>query len=149
MLDTVKDYYGKTLQGSADLKTDACCTLEAPPVYMREILSLVHDDVLSRYYGCGLVAPQLMKGLTVLDLGCGAGRDAYVLSAMVGEQGRVVGVDMTEEQLAVAREHQDYHAEVFGHSTSNVEFHQGYLEKLSDLGFADNSFDVIVSNCVI
>ena len=149
MLDKVKDYYGKTLQGSADLKTDACCTLEAPPAHMREILSLVHDDVLTRYYGCGLVAPQLMHGLSVLDLGCGAGRDAYVLSAMVGEQGRIVGVDMTEEQLAVARQHRDYHASAFGHAKSNVEFHLGYLEKLSDLGFADDSFDVIVSNCVI
>ena len=149
MLDKVKDYYGKTLQGSADLKTDACCTLEAPPAYMREILSLVHDDVLTRYYGCGLVAPQLMHGLSVLDLGCGAGRDAYVLSAMVGEQGRIVGVDMTEEQLAVASQHRDYHASAFGHAKSNVEFHLGYLEKLSDLGFADDSFDVIVSNCVI
>ena len=149
MLDKVKDYYGKTLQGSADLKTDACCTLEAPPAHMREILSLVHDDVLTRYYGCGLVAPQLMHGLSVLDLGCGAGRDAYVLSAMVGEQGRIVGVDMTEEQLAVAGQHRDYHASAFGHAKSNVEFHLGYLEKLSDLGFADDSFDVIVSNCVI
>jgi SAM-dependent methyltransferase len=149
VLDKVKDYYGKTLQGSADLKTDACCTLEAPPAHMREILSLVHDDVLTRYYGCGLVAPQLMHGLSVLDLGCGAGRDAYVLSAMVGEQGRIVGVDMTEEQLAVARQHRDYHASAFGHAKSNVEFHLGYLEKLSDLGFADDSFDVIVSNCVI
>jgi len=149
VLDKVKDYYGKTLQGSADLKTDACCSLEAPPAHMREILSLVHDDVLTRYYGCGLVAPQLMRGLSVLDLGCGAGRDAYVLSAMVGEQGRIVGVDMTEEQLAVARQHRDYHASAFGHAESNVEFHLGYLEKLSDLGFADDSFDVIVSNCVI
>ena len=149
MLDQVKDYYGKTLQGSADLKTDACCTLETPPAHLREILSLIHDDVLTRYYGCGLVAPQLMEGLKVLDLGCGAGRDAYVLSAMVGEQGRIVGVDMTEEQLAVAREHRDYHALTFGHKESNVNFHQGYLEKLDELDFADNSFDLIVSNCVI
>jgi arsenite methyltransferase len=149
VLDQVKDYYGKTLQGSADLKTDACCTLEAPPAHLREILSLIHDDVLTRYYGCGLVAPQLMQGLKVLDLGCGAGRDAYVLSAMVGEEGRIVGVDMTEEQLAVAEKHRDYHALTFGHKQSNVSFHQGYLEKLSELGFADNSFDIIVSNCVI
>ncbi len=149
MLDQVKDYYGKTLQGTADLKTDACCTLEAPPQYLRQILSLVHDDVLARYYGCGLVAPQLMEGLRVLDLGCGAGRDAYVLSAMVGEQGQVVGVDMTAEQLSVAEQYRDYHAEVFGHAQPNVSFRQGYLEKLHELDLADDSFDVIVSNCVI
>lgn len=149
MLESVKDYYGKTLQKSADLKTDACCTLDQPASYLTDIFSKIHEEVHSRYYGCGLVAPQCLTGLRILDLGCGSGRDAYTLSALVGEHGSVVGVDMTDEQLAVANRHIDYHREAFAYQKPNVEFHKGYLEKLSELGFEDNSFDVIVSNCVI
>ncbi len=149
MLESVKDYYGKTLQQSADLKTDACCTLDQPASYLTEIFSKIHEEVHSRYYGCGLVAPQSLTGLRILDLGSGSGRDAYTLSALVGEHGSVVGVDMTDEQLAVANRHIDYHREAFGYQKPNVEFRKGYLEKLGELGFEDNSFDIIVSNCVI
>jgi ubiquinone/menaquinone biosynthesis C-methylase UbiE len=54
---------------------------------------------INRYYGCGLVFPPKLEGCRVLDLGCGAGRDVYILSSLVGEQGYVVGVDMTKEQV--------------------------------------------------
>jgi arsenite methyltransferase len=149
MLDEVKEYYGKTLQGSADLKTDACCTLDQPPQYLKSVLGKIHDEVMMRYYGCGLVAPEQLRGLRILDLGSGSGRDAYALSALVGETGSIVGVDMTDEQLAVANRHVEYHRDVFGYSKSNVTFYKGYLEKLDELGFEDSSFDLIVSNCVI
>lgn len=149
MLESVKDYYGKVLQGSSDLQTNACCTDEAMPEFLKPILSKVHDEVLMRYYGCGLVVPEHMQGLKVLDLGCGAGRDVYALSAMVGENGLVVGLDMTEEQLDVARAYQDYHADVFGYRQSNVQFIQGDIDRLDQLPFDDNYFDLIVSNCVI
>ena len=149
MLDDVKDYYGKTLQHSSDLKTDACCTLDQPADYLKTIFSKIHEEVHARYYGCGLVAPESLQGLRILDLGSGSGRDAYTLSALVGEHGSVVGVDMTDEQLAVATQHIDFHRQAFGYQKSNVEFHKGYLEKLDELGFEDNSFDIIVSNCVI
>lgn len=149
MLDDVRDYYGKTLQQSSDLKTDACCTLDQPADYLKNIFSKIHDEVHSRYYGCGLVAPESLSGLRILDLGSGSGRDAYTLSALVGEHGSVVGVDMTDEQLAVANRHIDYHRQAFAYPKTNVEFYKGYLEKLDELGFEDNSFDIIVSNCVI
>ena len=149
MLESVKDYYGKTLQHTTDLKTDACCTLDQPADYLKAIFSKIHDEVHSRYYGCGLVAPEALDGLRILDLGSGSGRDAYTLSALVGEHGSVVGVDMTDEQLAVAHRHIDFHRDAFGYQQPNVEFRKGYLEKLDDLGFADDSFDIIVSNCVI
>jgi arsenite methyltransferase len=149
MLEEVKDYYGKTLQDSSDLKTDACCTLDQPPQYLKKVLSQIHDEVMMRYYGCGLVAPEQLEGLHILDLGSGSGRDAYALSALVGEHGRIVGVDMTDEQLEVANRHLDFHRDAFGYKEGNVEFHKGYLEKLGELGLADDSFDIIVSNCVI
>lgn len=104
---------------------------------------------MAKYYGCGFVIPEQLKGLRVLDLGCGSGRDCYVLAQWVGESGRVVGVDMTDEQLQVANTYINWHRERNGFSVANVEFHKGYIERLGDLGFDENSFDVIVSNCVI
>ena len=52
-----------------------------------------------RYYGCGLIIPEALEGMYILDLGSGAGRDCYLLSKLVGEAGHVTGVDMTEEQV--------------------------------------------------
>ena len=147
MHDIVKDYYGKQLQSTADLKTSACCDISAMPVWLKPLLGRIHPEVLSRYYGCGLVCPAELAGCRVLDLGCGSGRDVYALAQMVGPTGEVVGVDMTEEQLAVARQHQAWHAEQFGFD--NVRFIQGYIERLDELGLAPGSFDVVVSNCVI
>ena len=53
----------------------------------------------SRFYGCGLVAPEALEGMNILDLGSGSGQDCFVLSKLVGENGHVTGVDMTEEQV--------------------------------------------------
>ena len=147
MYDIVQDYYGKQLQSTADLKTSACCDIEAIPEWLKPLLSKIHPDVLSRYYGCGLVCPPLLEGCRVLDLGCGSGRDVYALAQLVGKTGSVVGVDMTDEQLAVAEKYRQHHAEAFGFN--NVQFIQGYIERLEDLNLEPGSFDVIVSNCVV
>ena len=145
--DNVKEYYGKKLASTADLQTDACCTIEATPDYLKAALANVHPEVKARYYGCGLVAPLALEGARILDLGSGSGQDAYVLAQLACAEGEVVGVDMTPEQLAVAREHQDWHADKFGYA--NVSFLEGDIENLGVLDLAPNSFDVIVSNCVI
>ena len=145
--DIVTEYYGRQLQTTADLKTSACCDVSNMPAWLKPLLSRIHPEVLSKYYGCGLVCPPLLEGCRVLDLGCGSGRDVYALAQLVGPQGSVVGVDMTDEQLAVAREHQRHHSDLFGYN--NVEFLHGYIERLEDLGLEPGSFDVIVSNCVV
>ncbi len=106
-------------------------------------------EILARSYGCGSPIPDCLEGCTVLDLGCGAGRDAFLLSRLVGPEGKVIGVDMTEAQLAVARSHVDVQMQAFGYRKANVEFRQGYMENLAALGLADNSVDVVISNCVI
>lgn len=147
MYDIVQDYYGKQLQSSSDLKTTACCDASAMPNWLKPLLSNIHPEVLSRYYGCGLVCPPLLAGCRVLDLGCGSGRDVYALAQLVGAEGEVVGVDMTDEQLGLAESHQDWHADAFGYS--NVRFIKGYIEQLDELDLEPNSFDVIVSNCVV
>jgi len=149
MRDQVQEYYGKTLQGSDDLQTNACCTDDSMPQFLKPVLSNIHDEVMMRYYGCGLVCPEQLSGTKILDLGSGSGRDCYALAQMVGETGQVVGVDMTDEQLAVANNHIEYHREKFGYAKANTSFHKGYLEQLDSLGFAAASFDIIVSNCVI
>eukprot|EP00928_Gymnodinium_smaydae_P034098 TRINITY_DN24246_c0_g2_i1.p1 TRINITY_DN24246_c0_g2~~TRINITY_DN24246_c0_g2_i1.p1 ORF type:complete len:357 (-),score=83.00 TRINITY_DN24246_c0_g2_i1:228-1298(-) len=145
--DSVKEYYSKFLKTSDDLQTNACCTAAAPPDHIKKCIANIHDQVVAKYYGCGLCLPDDIEGLSVLDLGCGAGRDVYIASQLVGAKGRVVGVDMTEEQLEVARSTASWHAEKFGFA--NVDFKQGYIERLGELGLEPNSFDVIVSNCVI
>ncbi len=149
MKDSVKNYYGKVLTGSADLQTNACCTDMDVPDYLKQALSNIHVEVAARYYGCGLIAPQELAGTRILDLGSGSGRDCYLLAQLVGEDGSVVGVDMTEEQLAVAESHIEWHRERFGYARSNVEFRLGHIEHLDKLGLEDGSFDIIVSNCVI
>ena len=112
-------------------------------------MSLIHDEVLEKYYGCGLTIPEELSGLRVLDLGSGSGRDCYLVSYLVGEQGSVVGIDMTDEQLAVANRHIGYHTAQFGFSSANVEFRKGLIEKLDETGLEDRSFDLAISNCVI
>ncbi|MEL7048866.1 MAG: methyltransferase domain-containing protein [Pseudomonadota bacterium] len=148
-VDVVKNYYGQVLSTSDDLKTSACCTPDEMPESVKRALSNVHDEVLAKYYGCGLVLPEAIEGARVLDLGCGAGRDVYALSQLVGPNGHVVGVDMTPEQIGVARSHVDWHMDRFGYAKPNVSFVDGYIEKLDQLGLDPESFDVIVSNCVI
>jgi hypothetical protein len=61
--ETVRDYYGKVLKGSSDLKTDACCTPDAMPEHVRAALADIHPQVQARYYGCGLVIPEQLEGL--------------------------------------------------------------------------------------
>lgn len=145
----VKEYYGVTLRSSKDLKTSACCSTEVLPPAVRSVLAEIHPEVLERFYGCGSPIPPAIEGITVLDLGCGTGRDAYILSKLVGSEGTVFGIDMTDEQIAVAQAHTEYHARKFGYRTSNVEFRRGYIEDLASAGVTDNSIDLVVSNCVI
>jgi SAM-dependent methyltransferase len=146
----VEEYYGKLLNRTGDLKTGACCcSTDSMPAGLRRLLQDIHPEVLSRFYGCGSPLPPALDGCTVLDLGCGTGRDVYLASRLVGPKGRVLGVDMTEAQLEIARRHADFHAQRFGYSRPNVSFHKGFIEDLASLGIADESIDVVISNCVI
>lgn len=147
----VSEYYGKDLKTNADLKTTACCAATVPK-RLRRLLRDVHEDVLAKFYGCGSPLPDGLEGCTVLDLGCGSGRDCFVASRLVGPGGRVIGVDMTDEQLAVARAHVDWHTQRYGYAAPNVRFAKGLIEDLSTVdggGIADASVDVVVSNCVL
>jgi SAM-dependent methyltransferase len=148
-LQNARDYYGKILGGSQDLRTDACTTASAPSPAMARALDNVHAEVRARYYGCGLIAPPALDGARILDLGCGAGQDCYVLAQLAGPHGRVVGIDATSEQLAVARRHQAWHCQRFGFPHPTVRFVEADIARLDEIGLDAASFNVIVSNCVI
>lgn len=145
----VQEYYGKSLETSADLKTNACCVLAPPPKHIRDVLNQIHEEVQAKYYGCGLTIPYELDGLRILDLGSGSGRDCFIASKLVGQEGEVIGVDMTDEQLAVANQYIDYHTEAFGFKYSNTKFIKGNIDDLGELGLEEGSFDLIISNCVI
>jgi SAM-dependent methyltransferase len=148
-LDAVKEYYGKTLKNVSDLKTNACCCTESISDSHRKVLAEIDEEITNKFYGCGSPIPAALASCTVLDLGCGTGRDTYLVSQLVGADGFVIGVDMTAEQLSVARRHQDAQARRFGLPKSNVDFRQGYIEDLAAMGIFDNSVDIVISNCVI
>src|SRR5512140_3728239 len=92
--------------------------------------------------GCGnpLALASIEPGMTVLDLGSGAGFDAFLARERVGETGRVIGVDMTDDMLELARKN------AAARGVANVEFRKGFIEKLPVAG---NSIDLVISNCVI
>jgi arsenite methyltransferase len=147
--ESVSEYYGKTLSTNDDLKTSACCNVDTIPARHKDILSKIEDEVLIKFYGCGSPLPDALEDCTVLDLGCGTGRDAYLAAALAGKNGRIIGIDMTDEQLDVARRHAASQTRAFGLTEANVDFRKGIIEDLDAAGIPDNSIDVIISNCVI
>ncbi len=143
--DVIKDRYGKIARGEerfccpscGPTTTDQCLAVG----YTEEDLRLVPALAILGV-GCGnpTALADLKEGETVVDLGSGAGIDVFLAAKRVGERGRVIGVDLTEDMVArgkqLAREHG------FG----NVEFRLGDIERLP---VAADSVDVIISNCVI
>lgn len=145
--NVIQQYYGESLSSQADLKTGACCSADAMPGFLQAWLRELPREVTDRFYGCGSPIPAAVEGATVLDLGCGTGRDAYLVSRLVGPRGRVIGIDMTPQQLAVARRAQGAHREATG--LDNLDFRDGVIEDLRAAGIEDASVDVVISNCVV
>lgn len=146
--NTVKEYYGSELKKTSDLKTGACCTTDAVPDYVKDTLPYIADEIKERYYGCGSPIPLVLEGLSVLDIGCGTGRDCYIFSKLVGESGFVYGIDMTENQIETALKYQYIQAERFGYKKPNTHFIHDYIENIEKY-FPENSIDLVVSNCVV
>lgn len=145
----VKDGYAKALsQSTSCCPTSSCCcgTDQAKEIskkvgYSNSEMSAAPEGS-NLGFGCGnpVALASLKEGDVVLDLGSGAGFDAFLAAQRVGKTGRVIGVDMTPEMLAKAKEN------VRKGKYANVEFRLGEIEKLP---VEDNSIDVIISNCVI
>ncbi|UCE04291.1 MAG: methyltransferase domain-containing protein [Candidatus Latescibacterota bacterium] len=143
----LQEFYGRRIRKTADLRSGACCTDETAQRYA-EILELLPAEVRERHYGCGCPLPvDDLTGLTVLDLGAGAGVDAFIALKCVGPTGFLHGIDMTPEQLDVARRNARPVAERFGHASTNIAFHEGFIETADAI--PDASVDLVISDCVI
>ena len=138
--DAVREHYASVARG--ETAACGCGVAEAAEAigYSKEEIALGRDANLG--LGCGnpLALAEIRPGMTVLDLGSGAGFDAFLAWRTVGPTGRVIGVDMTDDMLSRAREN----AAKLG--ATNVEFRKGLIEKLP---LDDNSVDLVISNCVI
>jgi SAM-dependent methyltransferase len=112
------------------------------PLYAQEAVAGVPESAVNASLGCGVptAVADLHEGEVVLDLGSGAGTDALISATRVGPTGRVIGIDMTDEMLELAR-HNACDAGV-----ENVAFRKGHLEHLP---LPDASIDVVISNCVV
>jgi SAM-dependent methyltransferase len=147
----VREKYSGIAKGNADGCAPSCCGGSPSLVniidlgkaldYAEKDLSLAPGEA-NLGLGCGnpISKAELKAGEIVLDLGSGAGFDAFLAAQRVGESGRVIGVDMTREMIEKARMNSEKL------KISNMEFRLGEIEKLP---VPDNSVDVVISNCVI
>ncbi len=111
--------------GAAARQDSLCCPVSYDPRY----LEVIPREVIERDYGCGDPTPYLQPGDTVLDLGSGGGKTCFVAAQIVGPSGRVIGIDVNTEMLALARRHTPSVAGKLGFA--NVEFRRGRLEDLA------------------
>jgi len=109
-----------------------CCPVDYDPQYLKAIPA----EVIEKDYGCGDPSKHLHPGETVLDLGSGTGKICFIASQVVGPTGKVIGVDMTDDMLEVARRNAPIVAKAIGHA--NVEFRKGRIQDLAlDLEILD------------
>jgi len=137
--EDVREFYSKAAVATQE---SLCC----PVKYERVDLSHIPERVLEISYGCGspVNKANIRPGESLVDLGSGGGIDCFIAAKIVGESGRVTGIDMTEKMLTVARENAQEVSQNLGYN--NLEFKQGFLENIP---MADESVNVVTSNCVI
>ncbi len=148
--DVVRERYGelarRSASGSAGGATDCCPddaqSLDVSLVYSPGQTTGLPEEALAASAGCGNphAIASLRRGETVVDFGSGGGIDCFIAARAVGRQGRVVGIDMTEEMVELARSN----AARLG--LGNVEFH---LSQMEETPLEDGTADAIISNCVI
>lgn len=138
---SVSQRYAKAVTNGEEM----CC----PTGYNHEDLgTFIPEPVLKVSYGCGTPVglSTVQAGEVVLDIGSGGGIDCFEASRKVGSSGKVIGIDMTDEMLALARTHAPTVAKNLGYPTSNVDFRKGLADAMP---VEDNLVDLIISNCVI
>ncbi|WP_455378100.1 methyltransferase domain-containing protein [Petrachloros mirabilis] len=137
----VSDRYAK----AASTGEQMCC----PTSYdMANLRSFIPEEVLKISYGCGTPAglKTVIPGETVLDIGSGGGIDCFEAARLVGSTGHVIGIDMTDTMLEIARRNAPIVASNLGYASSNIEFRKGMADAMP---VDDNTIDLIISNCVI
>lgn len=158
--------------GAREVEASLCCPVD----YDAELLKLLPQEIIDKDYGCGDPSRYVQEGDCVLDLGSGGGKICYMAAQLVGAKGSVIGIDMTDEMLALARKYQPEMADKLG--SDRVDFRKGYIQDLAlDLQaveefkkgnpdkseleswmqkqknenplVASGSVDLVVSNCVL
>lgn len=117
----VRHHYG---QAAETVEPALCCPTHYDDRYLRVLPQAIRETD----YGCGDPSPHVRPGQTVLDLGSGSGKLCYILSQIVGRDGRVIGVDFNEEMLELAERHRLQIADAIGYD--NVEFRKGHIQNL-------------------
>ncbi|MBF0212522.1 MAG: methyltransferase domain-containing protein [Magnetococcales bacterium] len=112
-------------EGAARVVESLCC----PVSYDTALLEKLPREIIERDYGCGDPSRYVRSGEVVLDLGSGGGKICYMAAQLVGPEGRVIGVDMNDDMLALARRHQAEMAEVLG--GDRVSFRKGRIQDLA------------------
>jgi SAM-dependent methyltransferase len=140
--EKVRQRYGASALGESQCADNCCTSTNATDLGYSAEDAAAAPEAANLGLGCGnpLAIASLKERQVVLDLGSGAGFDCFLAARAVGKSGRVIGVDMTHEMLTKARENAQKNG------FTNVEFRLGEIEALP---VADNSVDVIISNCVI
>src|SRR5918993_2088760 len=118
----VKDRYAA---GAEACEPSLCCPVDYDPQYLR----VIPQEVIERDYGCGDPSRHVRRGETVLDLGSGTGKICFIAAQVVGPEGKVIGVDMTDAMLEVARRNAPIVSERIGFA--NVEFRKGRIQDLA------------------
>ncbi len=139
--ESVSQRYAKAVINGEEM----CC----PTGYNHEDLGkFIPEAVLKVSYGCGTPVglSTVQPGEVVLDIGSGGGIDCFEASRKVGATGKVIGIDMTDEMLSLARTHAPTVAKNLGYPASNVDFRKGFADAMP---VERNQVDLIISNCVI
>lgn len=111
-------------EGAKAREESLCCPVD----YDTSLLALLPQEIIERDYGCGDPSRYVREGDTVLDLGSGGGKICYMAAQLVGSQGAVIGIDMNDDMLALARRHQD---DMCAKTGVPVEFRRGHIQDLS------------------
>ncbi|TMM04435.1 MAG: arsenite methyltransferase [Actinobacteria bacterium] len=145
--ETVRERYAAAARTIDEHRSSSCGCATGAEVFGGALYDEAQADgatatAVQASLGCGVptAVAELRDGETVLDLGSGAGADVLISARRVGPAGKAIGLDMTDEMLALARRNADEAG------VTNVEFHKGYIE---DIPLPDASVDVVISNCVI
>ena len=137
--EEIREHYANTA------RTSSCCGTTDSNIYDSALIASLPADAIKASRGCAdpHAFAALQPGECVLDLGSGGGIDSLLAAREVGPEGAVLGIDMTDDMLELARRN------AAAGGFTNVEFRKGYIEDLAGAGIADASFDVVISNCVI
>src|SRR6185436_16250204 len=125
-LSNVEGAVRERYSAASQAKVEALC---CPVEYDRQYLKVIPAEVIERDYGCGDPSRYLRLGETVLDLGSGTGKICFIAAQVVGPTGRVIGGDMNDDMLAIARKHQRAVGDAIGFH--NVEFRKGRIQDLA------------------